>query len=85
MTTRFSMRNIEGYTTVCNRIEGWVKTHDEWADSIDLYLRGTLNAVIWLGHALTFLEKVETVCRFRRMRLSRYVTFKNWIVFWLKR
>lgn len=84
MTTGFSMRNIEGYTMVCKQIRDWAQQHNEWSFVIDLYLRKTLNSVIWLGHKMLMLEKIETYCRFRRLHLSQYVDFKNWIVFWLK-
>jgi len=85
MTTRFSMRNIEGYTTVCTRISEWSKNNINWKTSIQMYLYNTLNAVIWLGHKMTLLEKLETVCRFQRLHLSRYITFRNWLVFWFKK
>lgn len=85
MTTRFSMRNIEGYTTVCTRISEWSKNNINWKTSIQMYLYNTLNAVIWLGHIMTLLEKLETVCRFQRLHLSRYITFRNWLVFWFKK
>lgn len=85
MTTRFSMRDIEGYTTICTRIRGWIQQHKEWEPCIRLYLTLTLESVIWLGHQLTWLEKIETFCRFRRLRLSAYVAFRYWMVFWFKR
>lgn len=84
ITTSFSMRNIEGYTVVCKQIRNWSHQHKEWNSIIDLYLRKTLNSVIWLGHKMLWLEKVETYCRFRRLNLSQYVNLKNWLVFWLK-
>lgn len=84
ITTNFSMRNIEGYTLVCKQIRSWTQQHNEWNTIIDIYLRKTLNSVIWLGHKMMMLEKVETYCRFRRLHLSQYVDLKNWLVFWLK-
>lgn len=85
MTTTFSMRNIEGYTSVCTQIGNWAQQHEEWRNIIHKYLKGNLNSVIWLGHKLTFTEKMETICRFRRLRLSKYITFKKWLIFWLKK
>lgn len=85
MMKSFSMRNIEGYTLVCTQIRSWTLLHNEWESIIDLYLRKTLNSVIWLGHKMTLLEKVETYCRFLRLNLSHYVNSKNWLVFWLKK
>ena len=85
MTRRFSMRNIEGYTTVFTEIRNLQQQHPEWTSVINKYLTQTLNDVIWAGHRMGFLEKIETVCRFRRLSLSKYVTFRNWVVFWLKR
>ncbi|ADV44017.1 glycosyltransferase [Bacteroides helcogenes] len=85
MTNHFGMRNIEGYTTVCTQIRTLGEQHLEWKAIIDKYLSYTLNDVIWASHRMTFLEKVETVCRFRRLRLGKYVCFRNWAVFWLKK
>lgn len=84
MTQCFGMRNIEGYTTVCTEIRNLAQ-QPEWTSIINKYLIQTLNDVIWAGHRMTFLEKVETACRFRRLSLSKYVAFRNWVVFWLKR
>lgn len=81
MTATFGMRNIEGYTTVCTRIRSWAQFHEEYS-SINNYLTQTLNAVIWEGHKMTLLEKIETLCRFRRLKLSKYITFRSWMVFW---
>lgn len=84
MTQRFGMRNIEGYTTVCTEIRNLIGQHPEWAPVINKYLSQTLNDIIWAGHRMTFLEKVETYCRFRRMSFGKYIKFRNWAVFWLK-
>lgn len=84
MAASFSMHNIEGYTLVCTQIRSWTQQHVEWSAIIDLYLRKTLNSVIWLGHKMKTLEKIETYCRFQRLHLSQYVKLKNWLVFWLK-
>jgi glycosyltransferase involved in cell wall biosynthesis len=85
MTNKFSMRNIEGYTAGCIEIQDLIQNHPEWKTVIDLYLHNTLNDVIWAGHRMTFLEKVETFCRFHRLSLNKYITLRNWVVFWLKR
>lgn len=85
MTNRFGMRNIEGYTTVCTQIRTLGKQHPEWKAVISKYLSYTLNDVIWAGHRMTFLEKVETACRFKRLKLGKYIKFRNWAVFWLKK
>lgn len=85
MTRCFSIRNIEGYTTVCTEIQKLQQQHPEWTSVINKYLTQTLNDVIWAGHRMTFLEKIETACRFQRLSFSKYVTFRNWAVFWLKR
>lgn len=84
MTQRFGMRNIEGYTTVCTQIYGLTQSHPEWTAVINKYLVQNLNAVIWAGHKMAFWEKIETICRFHRLKLSKYITFKNWIVYWMK-
>ena len=85
MTNRFGMRNIEGYTTVCTQMQALGQEHPEWKTVIRKYLSYTLNDVIWAGHRMSLLEKIETACRFRRLRLGKYVSFRNWAVFWLKK
>lgn len=85
MTSNFGMRNMEGYTTVCTQIRTLGQDHPEWKATIDKYLSYTLNDVIWAGHRMTFLEKIETACRFKRLNLGKYVRLRNWIVFWIKK
>lgn len=85
MTNKFSMRNIEGYSTVCSRILMLGQEHPEWISIIDIYLWQTLNAVIWNAHRMTVLEKIETFCRFHRLSFYKYITFRHWMVFWFKR
>lgn len=85
MTSRFGMRNIEGYTTVYTQMQALGQEHPEWKTVIRKYLSYTLNDVIWAGHRMSLLEKIETACRFRRLRLGKYVSFRNWAVFWLKK
>ncbi len=85
MTNQFSMRNIEGYSIVCSKALLLSQQHPEWASVIDRYLWQTLNAIIWNAHRMTFLEKIETVCRFRRLSFNQYITFRHWLVFWFKR
>ena len=85
MTNRFSMKNIEGYTLVCSLTFNMHKKHPEWESIIELYLKETLNSVVWLGHSMTFTEKIETFFRFKRMKLNKYVKYTNWLKFWLKR
>ncbi len=84
MTNNFNMRNIEGYTAVCTQIRSWAQANEKWSTVIRLYLTGTLNSVIWSAHKMTLLEKMETACRFRRLKFSKYVSLRNWIVFWFK-
>lgn len=85
MTATFTIRNIEGYTHVSSTMLKWAKEYPLWDPIIQEYLKSTLNSVIWLGHQLTLLEKIETWCRFRRLGLSKYVKGRSWAVFWLKR
>lgn len=84
MTKHFSMKNIEGYGYICDNISKLSLSHPEWDEAIKLYLSTTLNAIIWLGHTLRFAEKIETLLKFRRLSFTSYISFKNWIVFWLK-
>lgn len=85
MTNKFSMRNIEGYSIVCSKALLLSQQHPEWSSIIDRYLWQTLNAIIWNAHRMSFLEKIETTCRFRRLSFNKYITFRHWLVFWFKR
>jgi glycosyltransferase involved in cell wall biosynthesis len=85
MTNNFSMRDIEGYSVICSKMLSLRQQHPEWTSIIDKYLWQTLNAIIWNAHRMTFLEKIETVCRFRRLSFNQYITFRHWLVFWFKR
>lgn len=85
MTNKFSMRNIEGYSVVCSKMLLLRQQHPEWTSIIDKYLWQTLNAIVWNAHRMTFLEKIETVCRFQRLSFNKYITFRHWLVFWFKR
>lgn len=85
MTKRFSLKNIEGYTSVCSQILNLSFSHPEWKEIINLYLKETLNSVIWLGHSMHIVEKFETYFRFKRMKLNKYVSYTNWLKFWIKK
>lgn len=76
---------LKRYTTVCTQMQALGQEHPEWKTVIRKYLSYTLNDVIWAGHRMSLLEKIETACRFRRLRLGKYVSFRNWAVFWLKK
>lgn len=80
MTNRFSLRNIRGYVTVATLLK-----QSPSEEVIELYLHKTLNSVIWLAHRLTWKEKLTTLRMFQQHHLCQYVTWKNWLVFWLKR
>lgn len=80
MTSRFSLRNMEGYVTVAALLKQMPSE-----EAIELFLHKTLNSVIWLAHQLTWREKWATLRLFRQHRLCRYATWKSWMVFWLKR
>ncbi len=84
MTVRYSLRNIRGYVTTAILVRSWVDEHPEWRDYITLYLRKTLNSVVWLGHQLTWGEKFKTIRLIWANRLYRYIAWRNWMVFLFK-
>lgn len=84
MTTLFSIRNTDAYCIVCQRILGWGVENPSWMPVIDLYLKQTLNAVMWQTKHFRFLERIELACRLKRLKLSHYITFKNWVKYWLR-
>lgn len=83
-TSRYSLRNIKGYTTTGHLVKQWMKEKPEWEPYISLYLRKTLDSVIWLGHQLTWREKIKTVQLMIANHLCQYVSFRNWMVFFFK-
>lgn len=84
MTTRYSIRNIQGYVTTGALVTSWIREKPEWEPYITLYLHKTLNSVIWLGHQLKWKEKIKTIQLFVANGLFKYVTFRNWMVFIFK-
>ena len=84
MTSRYSLRNIQGYVTTGTIVKSWINDKPEWEPYITLYLHKTLNSVIWLGHQLKWKEKIKTLQLFLSNGLYKYVTFRNWMVFLFK-
>ena len=84
MTSNFSMRNIVGYLKVFECLRLLMLTHVNWKPIIELYLNHTINALVWQGHRLSFMEKLKTFISFHNCSLIKYASIKNWIVFWLK-
>lgn len=84
MTQRFTMRNVQGYVTVAIGTRKWSEQHPEWHPFIHLYLRKTLNSVVWLAHRLTIGEKWKMTRLFCKYRLWHYVGWRNRLVFLLK-
>lgn len=84
MTTKYSIRNIKGYITTAKIVKRWIKEKPDWEPYISLYLHKTFNSVIWLGHQLTWREKIKTVQLMIANHLCRYVSFRNWMVFFFK-
>lgn len=84
MTTQFSMNNVDAYCTICYRISNWRLRNPLWTSTIELYLKETLNAMTWQTRHFCFLERIELACRLKRLRLNHYITFMNWVKFWLR-
>lgn len=84
MTGKYSIRNIIGYTATGVLVKQWMKEKPEWEPYISLYLHKTLNSVIWLGHQLTWREKIKTIQLMIANHLCQYVSFRNWMVFFFK-
>ena len=83
-TSRYSLRNINGYVFTGSLVKQWTKEKPEWEPYISLYLHKTFNSVIWLGHQLTWREKIKTIQLMIANHLCRYVSFRNWMVFFFK-
>lgn len=50
------------------------------------YTNGELNLQCkYVWYIKVYRCEIETACRFRRLRLGKYVSFRNWAVFWLKK
>lgn len=84
MTTAFGMRGIEGYTTVSCKLEQVAQVHPEWRESIDKFNRVTWNAITWQTGGMNFWGKMECYFKLKRLNLTRYISYKNWIRFWIK-
>ncbi len=84
MHSRFTMRNIKGYTVTTEELETLAGAHPEWAALIRKFLGQMLDAVVWESHRLTFADKCRVFISFIRHGWFARVRFRQWLVFWLK-
>ncbi len=84
MHSRFTMRNIKGYTVTAEELEALAGAHPEWAALIRKFLRQMLDAVVWESHRLTFVDKCRVLASFIRHGWFAHVRLRQWLVFWLK-
>ena len=84
MTQKFTLYNIECYMNVFSSVKELINKNTAYKDVLNQYLYDTLNAVVWTSHRLSFIEKIKTCYYFYNNKLSHYITFRNWFVFWFK-
>lgn len=78
MAQQFSWKNIEGYFTTFQEITHYKKNKsEEIQNTIDKYVRITLNAVIWQAQELSFKEKFHALCICTQRGYLKYLKLKN--------
>lgn len=85
MNSRFTMRNIKGYTVTVDGLLQLSMMHEEWNLTLHKFVAQMLNAVVWEAHRLTFNEKWRTFVLFLRKGWGKYIRLRMWLVFWLKK
>ena len=60
MSSRFSMKNIDGYAVTIQSLLELSAEHNEWKDVIENVLKKMINAIIWEGHRLSWRDKCIT-------------------------
>ena len=83
MTTRFSMRNINGYFTVRDELIAFAKQHPHTKPILDRLLTKMLSAVVWLSYRMKVSDclKVAKGCM---QKNKRYVPTKEILKMLLK-
>ena len=84
MTQKFTLYNIECYMNVFSSVKVLINKDVAFKDVLNQYLYHTLNAVVWTSHRLSFIEKIKTCYYICYNKLSHYIKFRNWFVFWFK-
>ena len=85
MNQSFGMKNIDGYVAALTELQRIVEVNPEWKDLINQYLTQVLNDIAWIGHKMNFLNKVATYCIFKELSFNKYISLRNFFVFWLKK
>ena len=84
MNQSFGMKNIDGYVAALTELKRLSQEKAEWKELIDLYLTQVLNDIAWIGHKMTFPSKIATYCIFKELSFNKYISLRNYLVFWLK-
>ena len=79
MTSKFTIRNIEGYLVVTREILDFKKqaTLHETKFIIDLYLSQMLDAAVWQAHTLEWKERIRLaffcLCKYKKYVSTRTI------------
>ncbi len=84
MNQSFGMKNIDGYVAALTELKRLSQEKAEWKGLIDLYLTQVLNDIAWIGHKMTFPNKIATYCIFKELSFNKYISLRNYLVFWFK-
>lgn len=86
MTHKFSWKNMIGYFTVTSELLEYRKSlSEEYKALLDLFLTKTLNAVLWIAHAMSFSDKLHILTECIKRRCMKYITFRSWMILFFKR
>lgn len=84
MTSAVRKYNIDCYFIVAERLKEIANDEPAYAEVIDIYLRKTLNAVLWKAHRLSFADR-QSIFRQAMTDWSSYIELKSWLVLTLKK
>ena len=85
MNQSFGMKNIDGYIAALTELQRLSLDKKEWKVLIDNYLTQVLNDIAWIGHKMSFNNKVATYFMFKELSFNKYISFRNYLVYWLKK
>lgn len=85
MNQSFGMKNIDGYVAALTELQRISLDKKEWKELIDKYLTQVLNDIVWIGHKMSFNNKVATYFWFKELSFNKYISFRNYLVYWLKK
>lgn len=84
MTSPVRQHNINSYFIVATELKQLAEADHKYGDVIDIYLKKTLNAVLWKAHSLSFKERISIFWR-SLIDWSSYIRMRTWFILLFKK